>query len=88
VAEFKAFESEAYSDFESNPEGGKWIIDVEPNATVATTKFQPSEPEELEEGERLFHSQMWVKGAPLFFIVDSDSQKNSSQQRSSRNWTC
>jgi hypothetical protein len=56
VAEMKASESEAYSDYESNPEGGKWIIDVEPNAIVATTKFQPSEPEEPEEGEHLFHS--------------------------------
>jgi hypothetical protein len=52
------------------------IIDVEPSATVTTTKVQPSEPEEPEEGERLFHSQMWVKGAPLHFIVDSGSQKN------------
>jgi hypothetical protein len=59
----KASELEADSDSESNPEGGKWIIDVEPSATVATTKIRPSEPEELEEGERLFHSQMWVKGA-------------------------
>jgi hypothetical protein len=25
----------------------------------------------LLEGERLFHSQMWVKGTPLHFIVDS-----------------
>jgi hypothetical protein len=31
---------------------------------------------EPEEGERLFHSQMWVKGTPLHFIVDSGSQKN------------
>jgi hypothetical protein len=26
--------------------------------------------------ERFFHSQMWVKGTPLHFIVDSGSQKN------------
>jgi hypothetical protein len=76
VAELKDSKSEANSDSESNPEGGKWIIDVEPSATVATTKVLPSEPEEPEEGERLFHSQMWVKGVPLHFIVDSDSQKN------------
>jgi hypothetical protein len=49
---------------------------VEPSATIATTKVQPSEPKEPEEGEHLFHSQMWVKGAPLHFIVDSGSQKN------------
>jgi hypothetical protein len=76
VVELKASESEVDSDSESNPEGGKWIIDVEPSATVATTKVWPSEPEEPEEGECLFHSQMWVKGAPLHFIVDSGSQKN------------
>jgi hypothetical protein len=63
VVEMKASESEVDSDSESNTEGGKWIIDVEPNAMVATTKVWPSEPEEPEEGERLFHSQMWVKGA-------------------------
>jgi hypothetical protein len=46
------------------------------NHTITTTKVQPDEPEELEEGECLFHSQMWVKGTPLHFIVDSGSQKN------------
>jgi hypothetical protein len=76
MVELKAFESEVDSDFESNLEGWKRIIDVEPSATVATTKVWPIEPKELEEGERLFHSQMWVKGAPLHFIVDSGSQKN------------
>jgi hypothetical protein len=39
-----------------------------------TTKVRPSELEELEEGEHLFHSQMSVKGALLHFIVDSGSQ--------------
>jgi hypothetical protein len=34
------------------------------------------EPDEPEEGERLFHSQMWVKATPLHFIIDSGSQKN------------
>jgi hypothetical protein len=72
----KASESKADSDSESNPEGWKWIIDVEPSDTVATTKVHPSELEEPEEVEYLFHSQMWVKGALLHFIVYSDSQKN------------
>jgi hypothetical protein len=76
VAEMKASESETYSDSESNLEGGKRIIDVEPSSTVATTKVYLSEPEELEEVEHLFHSQMWVKGALLHFIVDSGSHKN------------
>jgi hypothetical protein len=76
VAEVKASESDVGSDSESEPERGRWIIDVEPSATVATTKLQPNEPDEPEEGECLFHSQMWVKGTPLHFIVDSGSQKN------------
>jgi hypothetical protein len=41
-----------------------------------TTTIQPEEPEDPEEGECLFHSQMWVKGTPLHFIVDRGSQKN------------
>jgi hypothetical protein len=55
VAEVKASESEDDSNFDSNHEGGKQIIHVEPSAMVATTKVRPSEPEEPEEGERLFH---------------------------------
>jgi hypothetical protein len=76
MAEMKTSESEVDSDSESNPEGGKQIINVECNSNVATTKVHPSNPEEPKEGECLFHSQMWVKGAPLHFIVDSCSQKN------------
>ena len=80
VAELKAFESDACSDSEPEPDKGdgkgKQIIDADPSATVATAKIQKNEPEEAEEGERLFHSQMWVKGSPLQFIVDSGSQKN------------
>jgi hypothetical protein len=76
VAEVKASESDVGSDSESEPERGRQIIDVEPSATVATTKVQPGEPDEPEEGECLFHSQMWVKGTPLHFIIDSGSQKN------------
>jgi hypothetical protein len=58
MAKLKASESEANSDSESNLEGGKWIIDVEPSATIATTKVWPSEPKEPEEGEHLFQSQV------------------------------
>jgi hypothetical protein len=76
VAEMKASESEVDSYFDSNPEGGKWIINVEPSSMVATTKVRPSEPEEPEEGERLFHSQMWVKGALIHFIVNNGNHKN------------
>ena len=62
VAELKVSESYACSDSESEPdkgyEKGKQIIDAEPSATLATTKIQKIEPEDPEEGECLFHSQM------------------------------
>ena len=76
----KASESDACSDPEPEPDKGngkgKQIIDADPSATLATAKIKKNEPEDPEEGERLFHSQMWVKGSPLRFIVDSGSQKN------------
>jgi hypothetical protein len=76
VAEVKASELDAYYNSEPEPERGRRIIDAKPSATVATTKLQPGEPDEPEEGERLFHSQMWVKGTLLHFIIDSGSHKN------------
>jgi hypothetical protein len=76
LVEVKA--SESYADYDSDPEleRGRQIIDVEPSATVATTKLHLGEPDEPKEREHLFHSQMWVKGSPLHFIIDSGSQKN------------
>jgi hypothetical protein len=76
VVEINDIMSEVDFDFESNLEGEMQIIDVEPCSTIATTKFRPSKPEELEEGECLFHSQMWVKGDPLHFIIDNGSYTN------------
>jgi hypothetical protein len=49
---------------------------VKPSATISTTKIQPKKPDEPEEGERLLHSQLWVKETPLHFIIDSGSHKN------------
>jgi hypothetical protein len=40
-----------------------------------TATIQSEEPTDPEERERLFHSQMWVKGTPLHFIVDNGSHK-------------
>jgi hypothetical protein len=80
VAELKDFESDEGSESESEPDTendrGKQIIDAEPNATVATSKIQKKEPEDPEEAECLFHSQISVKGSPLQFFVDIGSQKN------------
>jgi hypothetical protein len=76
VAEIKDKEPnpDSESDFENTGKGQ--IIDADPTAIVATATIQPEEPTDPEEGEHLFHSQMWVKGTPLHFIVDSGSQKN------------
>jgi hypothetical protein len=76
VAEIK--DKEPNPDSESNFEntGKGQIIDTDPTAIVVTTIIQPEEPTDPEEGEHIFHSQMWVKGTPLHFIVDSGSQKN------------
>jgi hypothetical protein len=76
VAEIKDKEPnlDSESDFENN--GKRQIIDADPTAIVATATIQPEEPIDPEEGERLFHSHMWVKGTLLHFIVDSGSQKN------------
>jgi hypothetical protein len=51
VAEVKASKLDVDFDSEPKKERGIWIIDVEPNAIVATTKLQPGEPNEPEEGE-------------------------------------
>jgi hypothetical protein len=76
VAEIKEKElnPDSESDLENN--GRRQIIDADPTATITTTTIQLEEPTDPEEGECLFHSQMWVKGTPLHFIVDSGSQKN------------
>jgi len=54
VDKVKAYESYAGSNSESKPKKGRWIIDAKTSAIVATTKIQPSESDELEEGEGLF----------------------------------
>jgi hypothetical protein len=76
VSEIK--DKELNPDSESNSEntGKGQIIDADPTAIVATVAIQPEEPTDPKEGEHLFHSQMWVKGTLLHFIVDSGSQKN------------
>jgi hypothetical protein len=76
VAEIKDKELNPDSESDSENNGKGQIIDADPTAIVVTATIQPEEPTDPEEGERLFHSQMWVKGTPLHFIVDSGSQKN------------
>jgi hypothetical protein len=74
VVELK--EKELNIDLDPDLENNKrrQIIDAKPTAIVAIATIQPEE--DPDEGEQLFHSQMWVKGTPLHFIVDSKRQKN------------
>jgi hypothetical protein len=51
VAEMKASKSNVGSEIESELERGRQIIDVEPGATISTTKLHPGEPDEPEEGQ-------------------------------------
>jgi hypothetical protein len=73
VVELK--ETESIRDLDSDSENNKRIkiIDAQPTVIFVTKKFQLEEPKDPEEGDCLFHSQMWVKGTPLHFIADSES---------------
>ena len=71
---YKELNPNSTSDLENT--GRRQIIDADPTIIVTTATIQPEEPTYIEEGEHLFHSQMWVKCNPLHFIVDSGSQKN------------
>jgi hypothetical protein len=76
VAKIKDKEPNPDSESDSENNGKGQIIDADPTAIVVTATIQPEEPTDPEDGEHLFHSQMWVKGTPLHFIVDRGSQKN------------
>jgi hypothetical protein len=76
VSEIKDKEPNLDSKSNSENTGKRQIIDADPTTIVATATIQPEEPIDPEEGKHLFYSQMWVKGTPLHFIVDSGSQKN------------
>jgi hypothetical protein len=56
VVKVKSSESDAGSHSKLELEKGRQIIDAKPSATIAITKIHPSEPDEPEEGEDLFHS--------------------------------
>jgi hypothetical protein len=55
---------------------GSRLLMQSPVPLLPPPRSRRIEPKDPEEGECLFHSQMWVKGSPLQFIVDSGSQKN------------
>ena len=73
LAEKKSPDPDSDSDTDAEQERGKQIIDAEPSATIATAKIQVEESEEQEEVECLFHSQLWVQGTVLHFMVENGS---------------
>ena len=83
VAKIKENEPNPDSEYDFENTGKGQIIDADPTAIVATATIQPEEPTDPEEGEHLFHSQMWVKGTPLHLLLIAEARKTSSQQRSS-----
>jgi hypothetical protein len=76
LAEIKDKELNPDSESDSKNTSKGHIIDADPTTIVTTTTIQPEEPTDPEEGEHLFHSQMWVKGTLLHFTVHRGSQKN------------
>ena len=73
MAEIKDKEPNLDSESESENIGKGQIIDADPTAIVTTSTIEPEEPTDPKEGERIFHSQMWVKGTLMDFIVDRGS---------------
>jgi hypothetical protein len=71
VVEIKDKESNPDSESDYENTSKRQIINANPIAIVTTLTIQPEEPIDPEEGEHLFHSQMWVKGTPLHFVVES-----------------
>jgi hypothetical protein len=62
VAEIKDKELNPDSESDSENTDRRQIIDADPTVIVTTTTIQLEEPTDPEEGDRLFHSQMWVEG--------------------------
>jgi hypothetical protein len=70
VVEVKDTEPNPDSKYDPENIENRQIIYANPTATVTTTTIKLEEPIDPEEGEPLFHSQMWVKGTPFHFIVN------------------
>jgi hypothetical protein len=76
VDELKDIEPNPDMEFDLENIENRYIINANPTATITTKTIQLEELVDPKEGERLFHSHMWVKGTPLHFIVDKGIQKN------------
>jgi hypothetical protein len=76
VLNLKETEPSPNLDFDSENIKRRQIIYFEPTATIRTKTIQKEKPEDIEQGEHLFHSQIWVKGTPIHFIFYSRSQNN------------
>jgi hypothetical protein len=57
----KSLDSNSSLSFDSKSNKGKHIINMELGITIYISKVQLEEPKKPKEGEKLFHSRMWVK---------------------------
>jgi hypothetical protein len=71
LVKIKEKESNFVLDSNSEQDNGNHRIDAKLSVFTTTKNIQPEESEVPKDGEHLFHSQMWVKGNPLNFIVYS-----------------
>jgi hypothetical protein len=76
VVELKEIELSPELESDSDNNKRRQLIDEKPTTTITTATILLEEPEDPKEGQCLFHSQMWVKGTPLHFIIYSRRQKN------------
>jgi hypothetical protein len=74
VDEVNSSPSNVVFNFDSKLELGRWIIDVELSATIATTKVKRGERNKTNKGDHLFHSHMLVKGCPLNLTLLTTTQ--------------
>jgi hypothetical protein len=78
VVEIKDKDLNPNSNFDYENNKRRHIIDEKPIAIVATTTIQPKEPKDPEEGEHLFHPEMWVKGPRCILLLIVETKRTSS----------
>jgi hypothetical protein len=88
VANIKDKDPNPDSESDSENNGKRQIINADPTAIIVTATIQPEEPTDPEEGERLFHSHMWVKGPHCILLCIVESRRTSYHQRSSNSGDC
>ena len=79
MVEIKDKDPSLDSESDSENTDRRQIIATNPISIIATASIQPEEPIDLEEGEFLFHSHMWVKGPRCILFLIVEAKITSSQ---------